>query len=79
MWIWEVAVDGDAPALRWPGERGRWTPDGRHYLFDRRDEVDGSHDVYAVRERRPFSFSPAQPVRLTFPRSASPMSGPAAH
>jgi predicted Ser/Thr protein kinase len=66
MWIWEVAVGGGAPAARWPGERGRWTPDGRHYLFDRRDEVDGRHDVHAVRERRLPSFSPAQPVRLTF-------------
>nr|MCU0232307.1 protein kinase [Acidobacteriota bacterium] len=66
MWIWEVTVDGDAPVARWPGERGRWTPDGRHYLFDRRDEVDGRHDVHAVRERRLLPFSPAQPVRLTF-------------
>jgi Tol biopolymer transport system component len=66
MWIWEVAVDGGAPTALWPGERGKWTADGRHYIFDRRDEVDGRHDVHAVREPRLLPFSPARPVRLTF-------------
>ena len=65
-WVWEVSVDGGEPRALWPGEGGRWTPDGRFYVFGRRDEADGRNDIYAVREPGLLSLSPAQPVRLTF-------------
>ena len=38
------------PRALWPGEAGRWTPDGRYYVFDRRDEAEARNDIYAVRE-----------------------------
>ena len=41
-WVWEVSVDGGEPRALWPGEGGRWTPDGRFYVFGRRDEVEGA-------------------------------------
>ena len=65
-WVWEVSVDGGEPRALWPGEGGRWTPDGRFYVFDRRDEAEGRNDVFAVREPVLPWLSPSQPVRLTF-------------
>jgi Tol biopolymer transport system component len=65
-WVWEVSVDGGEPRALWPGEAGRWTPDGRYYLFDRRDEAEARNDIYAVREPGLPWFSPSRPVRLTF-------------
>ena len=61
-----MSVDGGEPRALWPGEGGRWTPDGRFYVFDRRDEAEGRNDVYAVREPVLPWLSPSQPVRLTF-------------
>jgi Tol biopolymer transport system component len=65
-WIWEVSLNsGEARAL-WPGNGGRWTPEGRFYVFDRRDESEGRNDIYTVRESSFPWLSPSQPVRLTF-------------
>ena len=64
-WIWEVLAAGGRPRPLWPGERGRWTRDGRYYVFGRRSESDSRSDIYAVREPRfPWS-SPSTPARLT--------------
>ena len=51
-WIWEVSVDGgEAPRALWPGDGGRWTPDGRFYVFDAETtRPKGVSDVYAGRE-----------------------------
>jgi Tol biopolymer transport system component len=34
-WIWETSVRGETPQLLWRGTSGRWTPDGRHFVFQR--------------------------------------------
>ena len=58
-WIWEVPTGvGEARPL-WPGQNGRWSGDGRYFLFDREG------DLYAVRERAWFPGLSASPVRLT--------------
>jgi eukaryotic-like serine/threonine-protein kinase len=64
--VWEVSLNGGEPRALWPGEGGRWTPDGRFYVFDRRDEAEGRADIYTVRESSLPWLSPSQPVRLTF-------------
>ncbi len=49
---------GAAPEPLWPGERGRWTKDGRYFVFDRRSRSEARRDLYAVREPRFRWFSP---------------------
>jgi len=64
-WIWETTVAGDAPRPLWPGRSGRWTRDGRHFVFERQDESAPRHDVFAVRDGAWPPWAPARPVRLT--------------
>jgi tRNA A-37 threonylcarbamoyl transferase component Bud32 len=64
-WIWQVSVDGGPARPLWPGGRGRWTRDGRYYLFDRFNQSEDRHDLYAARRGR-FPWSSAEErVRLT--------------
>ena len=67
-WVWEVSVETGEPLALWPGEAGRWTPDGRYYLFDRRDEVEARNDIYAVRQPGLPWLSPSRPMRLSSAR-----------
>jgi Tol biopolymer transport system component/predicted Ser/Thr protein kinase len=65
-WVWEVSARGGELRALWPGRGGRWTPDGRYYVFDRSDEVEARNDIYAVREPVLRWLAPSQPLRLTF-------------
>jgi serine/threonine protein kinase/Tol biopolymer transport system component len=64
-WIWETSATGGAPRLLWTGEAGRWTGDGRYFVFQRRDPASGRDDLWAVREHRRLSWSRSEPERLT--------------
>jgi Tol biopolymer transport system component/predicted Ser/Thr protein kinase len=64
LWIWETSTDGGAPRALWPGAGGRWSGDGRYFVFARWDDHEHRSDLYAVREHRPLA-PPASPVRLT--------------
>jgi Tol biopolymer transport system component len=64
-WIWEVPVEGGSARPLWPGARGRWTKDGRYFVFQRWSRPEARGDLYAVREPR-FRWLPlSAPVRLT--------------
>ena len=71
--LWEVAADGTNLHQLLPGWHtppneccGRWTPDGRYYLFES-ESGKGAHDIYALPESRGiFSRLPAKPIQLTF-------------
>jgi Tol biopolymer transport system component len=66
-WIWEIPASGGPPRALWEGAWGRWTRDGRYYVFCRGEGSPPRSDVYAVREggnRLPWS-APGTPVRLT--------------
>jgi DNA-binding winged helix-turn-helix (wHTH) protein len=64
--LWEVGSDGSGAHPLWPGVDacyGRWTPDGRYFVFQSRWQ--GRTDLWAVREpKRPFGRS-SSPFRLT--------------
>jgi Tol biopolymer transport system component len=64
-WIWETTVAGDPPRPLWPGRSGRWTRDGRYFVFERQDESAPRRDVFAVRDGAWPPWAPAPPVRLT--------------
>jgi serine/threonine protein kinase/Tol biopolymer transport system component len=76
--LWEVGVDGSDPHPVLPGFEpsnccGRWTPDGRHYVFV---AGDGRADLWALTEKRGWlSFGNAAPVPLT--RGPLSYAGPA--
>jgi len=63
--FWEASVDGGAPHTVFPaGETdgdccGRWTPDGRYFLFIRRSQI------WAIREPRGLRRQTSKPVQLT--------------
>ena len=61
---WEVALQGGSARPLWPGHEGRWTGDGRYFVFRTGDDVGG--DVYAVRESFAWPWRRPEPVRLTF-------------
>ena len=69
--IWEVSQEGETNQLVLPGWDqdskqccGRWTPDGRYYIFV--SAKDGSADVWAKREKARWLHPAArEPVRLT--------------
>jgi hypothetical protein len=64
-WIWELPTSGGPPRPLWEGGWGRWTRDGRYYVFARGDASASRSDIYAVRKPRwPWS-GPGTPVRLT--------------
>jgi Tol biopolymer transport system component len=65
-WVWEVSAQGGEPRALWRGEAGRWTPDGRYYVFHRAEEAEAHRDMYAVRERRFPRLSSLPAQRLTF-------------
>jgi serine/threonine protein kinase/Tol biopolymer transport system component len=66
--LWEVGVAGEAPhpalsGFEAPACCGRWTPDGRHYVFA---AGVGRADLWAVTEKTGWlSPGSARPVRLT--------------
>jgi Tol biopolymer transport system component len=67
--LWEAAADGTAPHLLLPGWNagfGRWTPDGRYYVFHA--TRDGEVALWARRERGRWPWSaqgPSAPSKLT--------------
>ncbi len=71
--LWEVDANGANLHQLFPGWHtpaneccGRWTPDGRYYLFES-ETGNGAHDIFALPESRGiFSRLPAKPIRLTF-------------
>jgi Tol biopolymer transport system component/DNA-binding winged helix-turn-helix (wHTH) protein len=71
--LWEVRPDGsDLHQLltdwRSPHNEccGRWTPDGRYYVFES-EAGGGAHDIFALAETRGlFSRAPREPIRVTF-------------
>jgi eukaryotic-like serine/threonine-protein kinase len=66
--LWELGVDGSHPHPLLPGFEpssccGRWTPDGRHYIFV---AGEGRADLWTLTEKAGWlSFRNAPPVRLT--------------
>ncbi len=71
--LWEVRSNGSdlhqlLPDWHHPHNEccGRWTPDGRYYVFEG-EAGGGAHDIFALAESRGlFSRSPREPIRLTF-------------
>jgi serine/threonine protein kinase/Tol biopolymer transport system component len=71
--LWELNADGSSPhrlALDWPQETdmydGRWTPDGKHFVFESPREYRGPNDVYELIRPRWFEFwRKPYAVRLT--------------
>jgi Tol biopolymer transport system component/DNA-binding winged helix-turn-helix (wHTH) protein len=72
--LWEISSDGSnlhKMLPGWPSGRGaccgRWTPDGRFYLFLSPASVfSGGDQIWVLDERRgPFRHPPAEPVQLT--------------
>jgi serine/threonine protein kinase len=64
-WIWETSDRGELPRPLWPGERGCWTRDGRHFLLERRVEPTQRHDVFVAREPSRLPWTGKGPVPLT--------------
>ena len=64
-WIWEIPTKGGAPRALWPGGQGRWTGDGRYFVFQRHDPSSARDDLWSVREGGRLPWSPLAPVRLT--------------
>jgi Tol biopolymer transport system component len=60
LWIWEVPLDGGTARPLWPGQEGRWSADGRHFIFRR------EADIYAAREVPRWHWQRSPPLRLTF-------------
>jgi hypothetical protein len=65
QWIWETSVEGVAPRPLYAGRWGQWTPDGRHFAFERWNEVANRYDAFVVRERAWPPWTHHQPVQLT--------------
>jgi Tol biopolymer transport system component/predicted Ser/Thr protein kinase len=67
--LWQVGLDGSRPQPLLPGFRlsaccGRWTPDGRYFVFQADDGL--TSDIWALRERTPWlSRARPEPQRLT--------------
>jgi dipeptidyl aminopeptidase/acylaminoacyl peptidase len=61
LWIWEVPLDGGTPRALWPGQEGKWTGDGRYFVFGRTE----TGDIYAAHEGRRWPWTAPRPVRLT--------------
>jgi eukaryotic-like serine/threonine-protein kinase len=60
--VWETSTRGEPPRRLWPlwpgGAGGRWTTDGRHFVFER------GGDIFAAREPS-WTGRVNEPVRLT--------------
>jgi Tol biopolymer transport system component/DNA-binding winged helix-turn-helix (wHTH) protein len=69
--LWEVSTDGrDAhplmPGFEPPACCGRWSPDGKYYVFDAYDRKHGTPDVWVLLEKTSWlARVPTGPVRLT--------------
>jgi hypothetical protein len=64
-WIWETSAGGATPRPLYPGRRGNWTPDGRHFAIERPSESARRLDAMVVRETSWPPWTPSQPVQLT--------------
>ncbi len=72
--LWEVAVDGTGLHPLFPGWKstqwgGRWTPDGRYYIFLVGSDLAGGYgaDIWAIRETKSFFGKvDREPIQLTF-------------
>ena len=62
-WVWESSTAAETPRPLWPGGRGDWTPDGRHFVFEKRSAQRG--EIAAVREDRWLPWARPQPIPLT--------------
>ena len=70
--IWEISADGGAPHPLLPGWNkspedgdGRWTPDGKHFLFS--SNQNGPRSLWVLPENRGFwNRTTREPVQLTF-------------
>ena len=71
MAIWEIAADGRdphplLPAFEVPAAGGRWTPDGKYFVFMGWEGWGHTHDIWALREGTTWlSRRAREPVRLT--------------
>ena len=69
--LWEVGIDGLGPhpllpAFEPPACCGRWTSDGKYFVFDAYDRKHGTPDIWVLRERTSWlSRASGEPVRLT--------------
>jgi len=71
--LWEISADGSNLHEVLPGWRnqgtecyGRWTPDGKFYIFTSQGPADRRHMIWALDERRGLFHHPsADPVQLT--------------
>jgi Tol biopolymer transport system component len=67
--FWEIGADGQdphplLPAFKLPACCGRWTPDGKHFVFTAWGGL--TNDLWVLREGTSwFSRGPREPVRLT--------------
>jgi DNA-binding winged helix-turn-helix (wHTH) protein/Tol biopolymer transport system component len=68
--LWELNLDGSNAhplLLGWQGEAaaccGRWTADGKYFVFQSRDQ--GRTDLWAIRERSRWPGRSSSPLRLT--------------
>jgi Tol biopolymer transport system component len=73
--LWEEALDGTGlqplnPGWKGnPGWGGRWTPDGRYYIFLHGSDLRGGYgaDIWAIRETKSFFGKvDREPIQLTF-------------
>ena len=68
--LWEISIGKGQPYELLPDfkqdiSNGRWTPDGRYFLFA--SNGSGSTDIWAIREHHSFLGLPKKaPIRLTF-------------
>ena len=69
--LWEIGADGQGPhpllaGFESPACCGRWTSDGKYFIFDAYDAKHGSPDIWVLREKTSwFSRTSGEPVRLT--------------
>jgi DNA-binding winged helix-turn-helix (wHTH) protein/dipeptidyl aminopeptidase/acylaminoacyl peptidase len=67
--VMNVSSDGREPRAMFNGYCGDWTPDGRYFIFARRDEgyALGHLDIWALPESRGFGWAGEnrKPIRLT--------------
>jgi eukaryotic-like serine/threonine-protein kinase len=71
MALWEIAADGKnphplLPAFEVPQNCGRWTPDGRYFVFTAWGGYGRTQDLWVLREKTTwFSRRAREPVQLT--------------
>ncbi len=65
-WIWETSIQGEPPRPLWPGVGGRWTRDGRHYVFVRLGAFDSPGGNLWVAQESPWWAAGREPTQLSF-------------